>query len=73
MGRDTLLEALESMADAPLVRAAETTAEHESLAERLAAEEHANEELRARLRGYERERADIHSRLERILARLGRI
>jgi hypothetical protein len=29
------------------------------------------EELRARLRGYERERADIHSRLERILARLG--
>jgi hypothetical protein len=73
MGRDTLLEALKSMADAPLVRAPGTTAEHESLAERLAAEEHANEELQARLRRYERERADIRSRLERILARLGRV
>ena len=73
MGRDTLLEALKSMTDAPLVRAPGTTAEHEGLAERLAAEEHANEELRARLRRYERERADIRSRLERILARLGRV
>ena len=43
----------------------------ESTEARLAAMERAYEDLLERVRRYERERADIRTRLDRILARLG--
>jgi predicted nucleic acid-binding Zn-ribbon protein len=43
----------------------------ETLEARLAAVERAYEDLLERVRRYERERADIRSRLERLLAQIG--
>jgi hypothetical protein len=45
--------------------------EREVLAARLTSLERANEELRQRVWRYERERAEIKLRLERILTRIG--
>lgn len=46
-------------------------ADGETLEARLAAIERAYEDLLERVRRYERERADIRTRLERLLARIG--
>jgi predicted nucleic acid-binding Zn-ribbon protein len=46
-------------------------ADGEALEARLAAIERAYEDLLERVRRYERERADIRTRLERLLARIG--
>ena len=48
----------------------EPPSEAESLEAKLAAMERAYESLLERVRRYERERADIRTRLERILARI---
>jgi predicted nuclease with TOPRIM domain len=45
--------------------------ERETLAARLASVEQAYEELLQRLRRYERERAELRARLERLLQRIG--
>jgi predicted nuclease with TOPRIM domain len=45
--------------------------EREALTARLTSLERANEELRQRVWRYERERAEIKLRLERILSRIG--
>ncbi len=49
----------------------DVSAGSESAEERLVAMERAYGDLLERLRRYERERADIRTRLERILARIG--
>jgi hypothetical protein len=49
----------------------EVQGEREELAARLASMERAYAELLQRVRRYERERAEIKARLERILARIG--
>jgi len=51
---------------------AQSTPEPEPIAARLASVERAYDELLARVRDYERERAEIRSRLERILTEIGR-
>jgi len=49
----------------------EVQGEREALAARLASVERAYADLLQRVRRYERERAEIKARLERILARIG--
>jgi len=49
----------------------EVGGEREALAARLASVERAYADLLQRVRRYERERAEIKARLERILARMG--
>jgi uncharacterized coiled-coil DUF342 family protein len=51
-------------------RVESTGVESGGLAARLASVEQAYDELLARVRGYERERAEIRSRLERILSQI---
>jgi hypothetical protein len=53
------------------VEALELHSEREALAARLATLERAYADLLQRVRRYERERAEIKARLERILARIG--
>jgi multidrug efflux pump subunit AcrA (membrane-fusion protein) len=52
--------------------AAQAMLEADSVAVRLATVERAYDELLVRVRQYERERAEIRSRLERILIEIGR-
>jgi predicted nuclease with TOPRIM domain len=52
------------------LEALELQGERETLAARLASVERAYAELQQRVRRYERERAEIKARLERILARI---
>jgi chromosome segregation ATPase len=53
------------------VEVLEVQGEREALASRLASVERAYADLLQRVRRYERERAEIKARLERILARIG--
>jgi predicted nucleic acid-binding Zn-ribbon protein len=55
------------------IRALEVPAEREDAEARLIALERAYEDLLQRVRRYERERAEIRARVERILARIGTI
>lgn len=65
MGRDTL--EVQSF----LSRHEAEVGEREALAARLKSVERAYEELLQRVRRYERERAEIRARIERLLHRLG--
>lgn len=68
--RDSL-DVLEERLQAFLARHRSGESEREALATRLASLECAYGELLARLRRYESERAEIRSRVERILALMG--
>lgn len=70
MSRETL-EVLEERLQTFLTRHREVQGEREALAERLAAVEQAYEDVLQRVRRYERERAEIRARLQRILVRIG--
>jgi uncharacterized protein YhaN len=65
MGRDTL--EVQSFLTSDDVEAGE----RETLAARLASVERAYEELLQRVRRYERERAEVRARVERLLQRIG--
>jgi hypothetical protein len=54
-----------------MLEALEVQGERDALAARLASVERAYADLLQRVRRYERERAEIKARLERILARIG--
>jgi chromosome segregation ATPase len=66
------LDVLEERLQAFLARHRTGEGEREGLAARLASLECAYQELLARLRRYESERAEIRSRVERILKLIGR-
>ena len=71
MSQDSL-DTLEERLQAFLARHRSGESERDGLSARLASLECAYEELLARLRRYESERAEIRSRVERILALMGR-
>ena len=71
MSRD-FLDVLEERLQTFLARHRSGEGERETLAMRLASLECAYEELLVRLRRYENERTEIRTRVERILALMGR-
>ena len=70
MSRETL-QVLEERLESFLAHHEQVQGERAELAARLAEAERVNEDLRERVRRYERERAEIRSRIGRILGRLG--
>lgn len=72
MGRETV-EVHDGRRGSVPARGADAPPEPEALAARLKSVQHAYEQLLERVRGYERERCEIRSRLERLIARMGRL